>query len=95
MSDATGDADSIGEIWRLAAARSAFEATMAGKTPEEELDIIIGALCRAVGDLSRQNDALAGLVQKIVAVNGALERRVAALEETGKNVRGPFIRRGL
>lgn len=85
-------ADPIDDLWRRAAARSAFEATD-GKTPDEERDIIIGALCRAVGELSRQNDALAGLVQKIVAVNGALERRVAALEAAGKNVRGPFVHR--
>ena len=53
----------------------------------------IGALCQAVGDLSRQNDALAGLVQKSVAVVGRLERRVAELEAAGKNVRGPFVHR--
>lgn len=101
-SDGNGNGrDPIDELFRQAAARSAFDELTAGKTPDERQDVVIGMLCRTVGELSAQNDALARMMDKATAVIAGLERRLeaaerrlTALEAEGlRGVRGPFIRR--
>jgi hypothetical protein len=82
--------DAIDELLRTAAARAELDALLAGKTDDEKRDVLIGVLCGAVAQLARQNDALAGLVQKSARVIELLERKVAGLE---RGVRGPYVRR--
>lgn len=91
MSKAT---DPLDEFFGLIAAKSELDALLRDKTPDEQRDVIVGVVCSAVAELARQVDGLTTLLQMTVDVASTLDRRVKALEDKGKNVRGPFIRRG-
>lgn len=99
--------EAIDSLFRQAAARDELNRVLEGKTADERRDILILMLCRSVGQLAQQHDALSALLGKAIAIieaqdrriieaelkNVTLEMRVIALEKKAANVRGPFIQR--
>lgn len=85
--------DDLNEFFGRIAAKSQLDDLLRDKPVDEQRDVILGVVCSAVGQLARQNEELTALCKKSVDVIRGLERRVKELEDKGKKVRGPFIRR--